>query len=74
MTDFRALPNQPTLHVGLALHDSERPGRYLRLTHIFEDGVYAMWVGTPEEARYAKRPIFYGSSSFRVELVSENPS
>ncbi len=59
MTDFRALPNQPTLHVGLALHDSERPGRYLRLTHIFEDGVYAMWVGTPEEARYAKRPIFY---------------
>lgn len=59
MVDFRALPNHPAPRAGLALHDLASPGRYLRLTHVFDDGVYAMWVGEPDQARYAKRPIFY---------------
>jgi hypothetical protein len=30
--------------------------RFLRLTHVFDDCVYAMWVGEPNEARSARRP------------------
>ncbi|WP_188130773.1 DDE-type integrase/transposase/recombinase [Paraburkholderia panacisoli] len=30
--------------------------RFLRLTHLFDDCAYAMWVGEPNEARTARRP------------------
>ena len=30
--------------------------RFLRLTHLFDDCAYIMWVGEPNEARTARRP------------------
>lgn len=56
MIEFIPLPNAaPT--AGLVLRLGKTEERYLRLTHVFEDSVYAMWVGEPEQARYARRPV-----------------
>jgi hypothetical protein len=41
---------------GIVLRIGEFDCKYLRLTHVFEDCVYAMWVSEPENARYARRP------------------
>lgn len=41
---------------GLVLRIGATEPRYLRLTHVFRNCVYAMWVGEPEKARYARRP------------------
>jgi putative transposase len=38
--------------------------RYLRLTHVFEDAVFGMWMEGPEFARYAKRPFPLSSHEF----------
>jgi len=56
MIDFESLTNT-TPTAGLVLRLDETDDRYLRLTHVFDDCVYAMWVGEPEQARYARRPV-----------------
>lgn len=50
------MPDNPAPAPGLVLCIGEDAHRYLRLTHVFDDCVYAMWVGEPEDARYARRP------------------
>lgn len=56
MVEFVPLPNAiPT--AGLVLRFGKTECRYLRLTHVFDDCIYAMWVGEPEQARYARRPV-----------------
>ncbi|MFC5742891.1 integrase catalytic domain-containing protein [Dyella tabacisoli] len=42
---------------GMVLRLGETDPRYLRITHLFYQCVYAMWVGEPEKARYARRPV-----------------
>lgn len=58
MPDFYPHLGQPAFMPGLVLQVGENPTRYLRLTHVFEEGVYAMWVSDAENARYARRPQF----------------
>jgi putative transposase len=41
---------------GLVLRIGEADFRYLRITHVFENFIYGMWVSEPEQARYARRP------------------
>ncbi len=55
MIEFQPIMNS-TPAPGLVLRIGEIDSRYLRLTHVFEDSVYAMWVSEPEKARYARRP------------------
>src|SRR5947209_6637287 len=55
MLEFHPL-SDPALVPGLALQ-MESNTRFLRLTHVFATCVYAMWVGEPEYARYARRPF-----------------
>lgn len=55
------LPNfQPIINAipapGLVLRLSEVDSKYLRLTHVFDDCVYVMWVGEPKNVRFARRP------------------
>ncbi len=62
--DFRPFKRTPKLVPGLVLAIDSNTGttrRYLRLTHVFANCVYAMDVGTPDQARYAKQP-------FRISL------
>lgn len=55
MIEFQPIMNSaPT--PGLVLRIGEVVFRYLRLTHVFENCVYAMWISEPEQARYARRP------------------
>lgn len=42
--------------VGLVLRLGATPDRYLRITHVFPECCYGMWVGEPEMARAARRP------------------
>jgi hypothetical protein len=44
---------------GLALRIPQRKGdfKYLRITHVFREEFYGMWVSTAEQARYAGRPF-----------------
>lgn len=42
---------------GLVLQVPGKPVRYFRVSHCFEHGVYGQWVGGPEGARFAKRPL-----------------
>lgn len=55
MIEFQPLEN-PAPIPGLVLRMGDQNSRYLRLTHVFEECVYVMWVNEPEEARYARRP------------------
>jgi putative transposase len=55
MIEFQPLEN-PAPIPGLVLRIGDQNSRYLRLTHVFEECVYVMWVNEPEEARYARRP------------------
>lgn len=64
MPDFQPHPDNPVPVPGLVLRVGEETHRYLRLTHVFNDRVYAMWVGEPEGARYARRP----TPMSRIEL------
>lgn len=56
MIEFVPLPNA-TPSAGLVLRLGKTESRYLRLTHVFEDCVYVMWVSEPEQVRYARRPV-----------------
>lgn len=55
MIEFQPIVNS-TPTPGLVLRIGEIDFRYLRLTHVFESCVFAMWVSEPEQARYARRP------------------
>ena len=41
---------------GLVLRIGKIEIKYLRLTHVFSDCAYVMWVGGPADARFARRP------------------
>lgn len=56
MSEFQVIAGSPAPSPGLVLRVGEAGNRYLRLTHVFNDCVYVMWVGAPEGARYARRP------------------
>jgi putative transposase len=56
VSDFESLDNA-TPAPGLVLRIGGTEGRYFRLTHVFEDCVYGLWVSAPENARYARRPV-----------------
>jgi hypothetical protein len=53
--EFQLVKNA-ALAPGMVLRVGETDSKYLRLTHVFEDCAYVMWVSTPENARYARRP------------------
>lgn len=55
MIEFQPIMNSAPAP-GLVLRIGDVNYRYLRLTHVFESCVYAMWVSEPEQARYARRP------------------
>ncbi|MCT6721563.1 transposase family protein [Acidovorax sp. K2F] len=57
MSEFQVIAGSPAPSPGLVLRVGEAGNRYLRLTHVFNDCVYVMWVGAPEGARYARRPM-----------------
>ena len=56
MSEFQVIAGNPAPAPGLVLRVGEATNRYLRLTHVFSDCVYVMWVGEPEGARFARRP------------------
>ncbi|QKO20588.1 DDE-type integrase/transposase/recombinase [Rhodoferax sp. BAB1] len=56
MLEFQVVADNPAPTPGLVLRVGQDSSRYLRLTHVFDDCVYAMWIDTPEKARYARRP------------------
>lgn len=55
MPNFQSVTNAAPVP-GLVLRIGDTDSRYLRLTHVFDDCIYAMWVDGPENARYARRP------------------
>lgn len=56
MVNFSNVPNAaPT--PGLVLRISQPQVSYLRVTHLFGDCAYVIWVGEPNEARTARRPM-----------------
>jgi transposase InsO family protein len=55
MIEFQPL-EKPATSPGLVLRIGDQDSRYLRVTHVFEECVYVMWVNEPEQARYARRP------------------
>lgn len=56
MVEFIAAPGAaPAPGMVLRLRRDGGP-KYLRVTHVFKDCVYAMWISEPENARYARRP------------------
>lgn len=57
--------------VGLVLRTGD-PGGYLRITHIFEQCVFAMWVGVPALARTARRP--FRISNTELDSLSTAPA
>jgi putative transposase len=56
MTDFQPGPiSNP--RPGMVLRViKDGHAQFLRLTHVFDECMYAMWVGEPNEARTARRP------------------
>lgn len=66
MSEFQAIAGNPAPTPGLVLRVGVDTNRYLRLTHVFKDCVYAMWVGEPEGARYARRPTSISLSELRA--------
>src|ERR1035437_437268 len=55
MPEFLTLANSAPAP-GLVLQVREADKSFLRITHVFGDCVYCMWVGEPEKAYYARRP------------------
>lgn len=54
-TPFEAIPHaRPS--AGLVLRVGVSDPQYLRLTHIFDNCVYCMWISDASQARYARRP------------------
>lgn len=66
MSEFQVIAGNPAPTPGLVLRVGVDTNRYLRLTHVFKDCVYAMWVGEPEGARYARRPTSISLSELRA--------
>ncbi len=54
-TNFRPIENASPAP-GMVLRVGETDSKYLRLTHVFDSCIYAMWVSEPTNARYARRP------------------
>lgn len=72
MIEFQPVMNSaPT--PGLILRIGEADFRYLRITHVFEECIYAMWVSEPEQARYARRPNKILLKELN-QLIKNNPS
>src|SRR5260370_35283996 len=55
MLELENLAN-PALVPGTVLR-TQGSDRFMRVSHVFGTSVYAMWVSTPESARYARRPF-----------------
>lgn len=72
MPDFQLVNGKPALTPGLVLRVGDDASRYLRLTHVFNNRVYAMWVGEPEDARNARRPT--AISLIEIERLTALPS
>ncbi len=72
MSKFQVFTGNPAPAAGLALRVGESSNRYLRLTHVFNDCVYVMWVGEPEGARYARRPTSMSLSE--LQTLADTPS
>ncbi|UIF90067.1 DDE-type integrase/transposase/recombinase [Cupriavidus sp. UYPR2.512] len=58
--------SHPDYTVGRAIVTSDE--RYLRITHVFSDCIYAIWVREPEYARYARRPQRFSYSQIEKLL------
>lgn len=56
MLEFIPFNAAPSLAPGLVLRSGENTQRFLRLTHVFRDCVYVMWVGQATGAISARRP------------------
>lgn len=72
MPEFQVMSGNPAPAPGLVLRVGEGGNRYLRLTHVFNGCVYAMWVGEPESARYARRPTLMSLSE--LQALADTPS
>src|SRR5664280_1256339 len=55
MLEFQRVANTAPVP-GLVLQVGEGDVRFLRITHVFDDCVYWMWVSEPANAYYARRP------------------
>jgi hypothetical protein len=66
MSEFQEITGHPAPAPGLVLRVGEASNRYLRLTHVFNDCVYVMWVGEPEGARFARRPTSISLSELQT--------
>lgn len=66
MSEFQVMAGNPAPAPGLVLRVGETTYRYLRLTHVFSDCVYVMWVSEPEGARYARRPTSMSLSELQA--------
>lgn len=71
MPEFRHISTPPAPIPGLVLRIEGDSSRHLRITHVFDDGIYAMWVGEAENVRYAKRPQFLGWTD--VDELASSP-
>lgn len=56
MPDFEPRPTSKPRPGMVLCVTKNKVTRFLRVTHVFDDCVYAMWVGEPNEARTARRP------------------
>lgn len=56
MLEFLAFDKAPSIAPGHVLRFGEGVPRFLRLTHVFSDCVYVMWVGQATGALSAQRP------------------
>lgn len=70
MLDFQPQSDSPTPAPGMVLRIGTESHRYLRLTHVFRTRIYAMWVGEPEAARHARRPMAMSLSEFQSLAAS----
>ncbi len=72
MIDFTPVAGKPAPIAGLVLRVGESEPRYLRITHVFEDCVFSMWVSGPERARYARRPA--AISLLDLKYLTDTPT
>ena len=54
--EFVPMNGKPKALEGFALRVGGENPKFLMITHVFENCVYAMWVSAAEGARYARRP------------------
>ncbi|MBF8179770.1 integrase catalytic domain-containing protein [Herminiimonas contaminans] len=67
--EFKPIPNA-ALSAGMVIR-FESTNRYLRLTHIFETGVFGMWVDVAERAYFARRPLWFAKAELKALLRDE---